>query len=110
MQTRGKLGSKSRNRSSKSSVSSISSGNGKEDIVFDPISGKVEKEHSVSQPVTLERGSKGFSQKSSGGSLPRSPFFGSKKQEKGGLFQLSCMTHKLYFRGGVKFNDICSSI
>ena len=104
------MGSKSRNRSSKSSVSSLSSGNGKEDIVFDPASGKVEIEHSASQPVTLERGSKGYSQKSAGGSLPRSPFFGSKKQEKGGLFQLSCMTHKLYFRGGVIFNDNYSTI
>ena len=110
MVTRGKMGSKSRNRSSKSSISSLSSGNGKEDIVFDPASGKVEIEHSASQPATLERGSKGYSQKSSGGSLPRSPFFGSKKQEKGGLFQLSCMTHKFYLKGGMNFNDKCSTI
>ena len=112
MQTRGPFGGNNRNRSSKSSASSISSTNAKEDMVLEPISRNPEKEQSVSQPVTLERGTKDRSKKSGskhdsphigGGSLPRSPFFGSRKQEKGGLLNNDCMITIIYCRGCVKY-------
>ena len=92
--------SKTRHRSSKSSFSSLSSGNDRGEIVNGQNSGNMEKEISVSQPGTLERGTKDQSKKSrskhdsksiGSGSLPRSPFFGSRKQEKGGLLLSNCM-------------------
>ena len=92
--------SKTRHRSSKSSFSSLSSGNDRGDIVDGRNSGNTEKEISVSQPGTLERGTKDQSKKSrskhdsqniGSGSLPRSPFFGSRKQEKGGLLIFNFM-------------------
>ena len=93
MGTKGQSGSKSRHRSSKSSFSSLSSENTRGEMTTGSNIGHMEQGTSISQPVTLERGSKGNSQKTrskhdnqniGGGSLPRSPFFGSKKQEKGG--------------------------
>ena len=94
------MGSKTRHRSSKSSFSSLSSGNVRGDIVDGQNSENMEKEISVSQPGTLERGtkdqtkktrSKHDSQNIGSGSLPRSPFFGSRKQEKGGLLIFNFM-------------------
>ena len=105
--------SKTRHRSSKSSFSSLSSGNDRGDIVDGRNSGNMEKEISVSQPGTLERGTKDQSKKSrskhdsqniGSGSLPRSPFFGSRKQEKGGLLLSNCMIIIIY-RGSKRPNS-----
>ena len=115
MQSRGRLESNNRHRSSKSSASSISSSNAREEILLEPISRNLEKEQCVSQPVTLERGTKDHSKRSwskhdsphiGGGSLPRSPFFGSRKQEKGGLLNNSCMLTRFYCRSRVKSKEI----
>ena len=103
--------SKTRHRSSKSSFSSLSSGQN---------SGNMEKEISVSQPGTLERGtkdqfkksrSKHDSQNIGSGSLPRSPFFGSRKQEKGGLLLSNCMIIiiVLFHRGSKNITSLSSS-
>ena len=102
-------GSKSRHRSSKSSMSSVSSvPTGKGGPIVNPIS-TVEDDvfdfdnpqhQSVSQPATLKRDPKDHSVKSrskhdsphvGGGSLPRSPFFGSRKKEKGCLINKPSM-------------------
>ena len=105
IQKRSRDGSKSRHRSSKSSVSSVSSSYiGQPLPVVDPITIVDEdvfdydnRQHqSVSQPATLQRSPKDHLVKSrtkhdspnvGGGSLPRSPFFGSKKKEKGFYFE-----------------------
>ena len=101
--------SKTRHRSSKSSFSSLSSGQN---------SGNMEKEISVSQPGTLERGTKDQSKKSrskhdsqniGSGSLPRSPFFGSRKQEKGGLLLSNCMIIIMLHRGSKNITSLSSS-
>ena len=95
--------SKTRHRSSKSSFSSLSSGNDRGGIDNGQNSGNMEKEISVSQPGTLERGTKDQSKKIrsniGSGSLPRSPFFGSRKQEKGGLLLSNCMIIIMFHRG-----------
>ena len=106
--------SKSRQKDSRTSVSSLSSTHiGQEVVDGDPSTTADDvldfdstKNFSVSQPVTLERARKAQSDKNrskhvsahvgGGGSLPRSPFFGSRKNEKGCLsntvdiFLLNC--------------------
>ena len=102
-------GSKSRHRSSKSSVSSVSSSRTGQGVsIVNPVSTVHDdvfdfdnpQHQSVSQPATLQRDPKDHSVKSrskydsphvGGGSLPRSPFFGSRKKEKGGLLNKASM-------------------
>lgn len=109
MQKGSRDGIKSRHRSSKNSVSSVSSSRtGQGGPIVNPISTVHDdvfdfdnpQHQSVSQPATLQRGPKDHSFKSrskydsphvGGGSLPRSPFFGSRKKEKGCLLNKASM-------------------